>query len=280
MNKQIVSIMLVSLGIFISGCVNKEVNVPVQNTTNIKNSSNQVKDSMDNINSNNSQINESAESRNEANYRLNKSIFNDKNVKIYYPQIIGLGDESKEKAINELIKEGALAYVTNGVDDKLTAEIGCEISLINKDFLSIKYSGVENYAGTVHPNNVFYTTNMDIKNSKILKLDDIALINENLVDAFKKGKYVPYGITDDKKGDKEHEVAIIEYVNNLYDKDLLESLKKADYKGEMGDLPLTSIYLTKDSLGISINVPHVMGDHVEYEIKYESLKNNLSKLLE
>lgn len=272
MDRQLLAIMLVSLGILIAGCDNKEVNVQVPNNTNTQTSSNQVSNSMDKASSSNSNVskeeNKNSQNRNELRYRVNKSIFKDKNVKIYYPQVSGLGDDIREKAINELIKEGALAYVKNGVDERLTAEIGCEISLANKDFISVKYSGVEYYSGAVHPNNIFYTTNIDVKNGKLLKLDDIVVINQKLVDAFKNGKYIPYSATDDPKADKEREAAISEYVNKLDDKGLLESLKKSDYKDEMGNLPLTSSYLTNDAVGISINIPHVMGDHVEYEIKY------------
>lgn len=283
MDKKILGIILVSIGIFIAGCSNKQVNVPVVNNTNSEKSSNQTSNAIDKSSSNNNDTSnigkKNSESRNEEIYRVNKSIFKEKNVKIYYPQIIGLGDESKEKAINELIEKGALAYVSNGVDEKLTAEIGCEISLTDNEFLSIKYSGVEYYAGAVHPNNVFYTTNIDVKNNRILKLDDIVVINQNLVDAFISGKYVPYVLTDDPKLEKEREAAIIEYINKLDDKDLLERLKKADYKDKMGTIPLTSTYLTKDAIGVSINVPHVMGDHVEYEINYDNIKSILNKFL-
>jgi hypothetical protein len=34
-------------------------------------------------------------------------------------------------------------------------------------------------------------------------------------------------------------------------------------------------YFTNDSLGISIGVIHVLGDHAEFEIKYEDIKDNM-----
>lgn len=34
-------------------------------------------------------------------------------------------------------------------------------------------------------------------------------------------------------------------------------------------------YLTADSLGISIGVSHALGDHAEFEIRYEEIKDNI-----
>ena len=34
-------------------------------------------------------------------------------------------------------------------------------------------------------------------------------------------------------------------------------------------------YFTSDSLGISVSVSHAIGDHAEFEIKYQDLKGNI-----
>jgi hypothetical protein len=46
----------------------------------------------------------------------------------------------------------------------------------------------------------------------------------------------------------------------------VQQLQKADATGEV------SSFLTKDALGISVGVGHVMGDHVEFLIKFSALQ--------
>lgn len=195
------------------------------------------------------------------NYQLTKNVYKVKSVTVNYPQIINLGDEDKQKAINEIIKNDALEGFTEGVDDNLTLEINYNIQLETSNLFSIQYYGLSTTKGAAYPTNEFYTTNIDIENGKKLKLADLIKIDDSLVDSFRNGSYVALD-----PNNSEMEAAVNQYVNNISNEDLIKYFNQADSRKIEENPSNTYSYLTKDSIVISINVPHAIGDHAEYKI--------------
>ncbi|ROR23416.1 uncharacterized protein DUF4163 [Mobilisporobacter senegalensis] len=202
----------------------------------------------------------------ENSYEIIEGTYEEKEVKIKYPQVSNLKNNSKQNEINELIKERALKVLNDyeGYTDKLTLDIAYDIKYKDAGLLSVAFMGVGYVEGGAHPSNIFYTANIDMKDGKILKLSDVFKINEKFIQKLKKGKYVPY------ESDLKLENEIIANELNMYSNDnLISYLKKAD---EVKNNELYAFsYFTKDSLGVSINVPYAIGDHMELEIKYKEL---------
>ena len=195
------------------------------------------------------------------NYQLTKNVYKVKNVTVNYPQITNLGDDDKQKAINEIIKNNALEGFIEGVDDNLTLEINYNIPLETSHLLSIQYYGLLTIKGAAYPTNEFYTTNIDMENGKKLKLADIIKIDVNLVHGFRDGSYVSL-----EPGNTEMEAAVNQYINNISNEDLIKYFNQADIRNIEENSSNTYSYLTKDSIVISINVPHALGDHAEYKM--------------
>lgn len=204
-------------------------------------------------------------------YQLTKNTYKTENITVNYPQITNLGDENKQKILNEIIKNDALEGFTEGVDDKLTLEINYKIPLETSNFLSIQYYGLSTVKGAAYPTNQFYTTNIDIKNGKKLKLVDIIKIDDNFVKSFKKGSYMAL-----ESGNSELKAAVNDYVSNINNQDLINYFKQADSRKIEENPSATYSYLTNDSIVISINVPHVLGDHAEYKIDSADIPNNIN----
>ncbi|BCN29186.1 polysaccharide deacetylase family protein [Anaeromicropila herbilytica] len=202
-------------------------------------------------------------------YKISNVVYKNNNIRINYPKITGLKNSKNQSAINNIIKKYALSYHTNK-DSKMSLEVKYKITLSTKSLLSIQYSGEENYPGAAYPTNVFYTTNIDMKNAKAIKLSDMVLINKNFVKALKKGIYVTYSTSD-----KKLQTQMAEYLNNLDDKELIDSIKQSDNMDKNKNTYQTYCYLTKDAIVISLYVPHVMGDHAEYKVMYKSLSSNV-----
>jgi len=136
--------------------------------------------------------------------------------------------------------------------------------------LSIQYYGLSTIKGAAYPTNQFYTTNIDIKNGKKLKLADIIKIDDNFVKSFRNGSYVAL-----EPGNSELKAAVNQYINNISNQDLIKYFKQADSRKIEENPSTTYSYLTNDSIVISINVPHAIGDHVEYKIKSTDIQNNI-----
>jgi hypothetical protein len=193
---------------------------------------------------------------------ISETYDNNKGTKINYPQITDLSDAEKQKELNEIIKDEALKgnNYYKDVDGDVTIDINYKIVCQEPEILSIIYSGVGNVSGAAHPSNLFYTTNLDTINTKILRLNDIVDINDDFVNMFINGKFK--AVNSDYESEYKSEISMVTF------DDWKKRLLTADPLDKMGN---EFSYMTKDSLGISIGVMHALGDHVEFEIKYKDI---------
>lgn len=201
-------------------------------------------------------------------YKVIKLSYSKNNIKIKYPQISGLSDNNKQKRINDTLKNEAFKVLKYYQESEggLQLDIDYEVILKDPNILSIQYSGYGNVDGAAHPNNLFYTTNIDIKTGNRLRLKDIVNIDKVFVRKFLGGEFkalIP------KKS---------EVLKQFSQEFLDESFKEADSLDNIGTDKQSDVfsYFKKDSLGISIGgVGHAIGDHVEFEIKYKDLTDNI-----
>lgn len=216
----------------------------------------------------NNKVNENGTQNNlevspKSSYKIISEIYdNNKGTKINYPQITDLSDAEKQKGLNEIIKNEALKgnNYYKDVDGDVTIDINYKIVCQEPEFLSIIYSGVGNVSGAAHPSNLFYTTNLDIINTKILSLNDIVDIDDDFVNMFTNGKFK--AVNSDYESEYKSEISMVTF------DDWKKRLLTADPSDKMGS---EFSYMTKDSLGISIGVMHALGDHAEFEIKYKDI---------
>lgn len=290
MNKKIIAISLLSLSFFMAGCTsNKDVkstsaNVSIQGNKTPQAQQSNADNTTKNVTTNatssqekvtNNQNTETAQQSNKpaAIYEIVSNVYKKQNIIINYPQIINLGDNNRQSTVNQLIKNDVLSYVNNNIAQDAALELKYSVKLQTSDLLSIKYSGVAMGKGAAHPNNIFYTTNINIKNGTKIRLSDVVKIDENLINAFKKGQYIDL----EAKYTKAEEAEIIRYVNSISNNDLIKYFSGADSADiENINQWSTFSYLTKDSIVISVIVPHALGDHAEVSIEYKNIQSNIN----
>ncbi|MCX7746132.1 MAG: DUF4163 domain-containing protein [Clostridia bacterium] len=200
-------------------------------------------------------------------YKIAKESYEDKKIKINYPQIANSGDSSKEKTVNEVIRNEALKGLNyyKGEENELTLEIDYDIKWKGENLLSIAYSGIGNIQGAAHPNNLFYTTNININKGETVRLKELVNIDESFAEKFIAGKFTALN--------PEQKPALDTFTKD----DLMKEFNKADALDHIGteNHSDTFSYLTKDSLGISIGVAQAAGSHAEFEIKYQDIADNI-----
>lgn len=258
MNKKILVILSILLSVSLSACTSKQADTKtVNNNVSQTNNTSKVASSTQNNNSHNNSENSSV-----ATYQLSEETYKYKDTIIHYPQVTGLADITKQNKINSIIKDDALYHRTNV--DNLGVEIKYTIELKNADILSIKYEGIEYFKGAAHPNDAFYTTNIDIATGSKLRLLDLVNIDNNLVNAYRKGTYINFmGIS---ASDLANEINA-----ERSDTDLIKAFNLAD---ENNTSEVCS-YLTPDYLVISTQEAFAIGSHAEFEIKYKDIQNNI-----
>ena len=82
-------------------------------------------------------------------------------------------------------------------------------------------------------------------------------LNDSFAERIRAGKYKAYRSDLDLKAAG----VLTDVLNGFSNQDLLKSLKQ----------PTAKFYFTKDSLGVSLEVAHVVGDHLEMEMEYKDL---------
>ncbi|WP_127529794.1 polysaccharide deacetylase family protein [Paenibacillus kobensis] len=208
-------------------------------------------------------------------YNITEADYTSGNMSIKYPQITGLDDAGRQNKINELIRNESLKvlhYYTDpgnqGIPDNLDLDITYQIALKDANRLSIQYAGLGDVAGAAHPNNLFYTTNIDLANGTKLRLNDVVVIDEHFIDKLWNGQFTVPEHTAASKSD------IVDALKMWSKSELLQQFNHSDSLDEIGTASQSDIfsYFTKDSVGISIPVSHALGDHAEFEIKYSDLE--------
>jgi len=216
----------------------------------------------------------------DAGYVLTSQTYSASGVQIDYPQISDYGDQAKEAAINNLIKDEALRILEyyQSEEAEYHLEIAFNVTWQSKGLLSVQYTGTGYIAGAAHPNEFFYTTNINMMGGEKIRLADVAFIDEAFVERFREGELV----SGEETVREELKAALQDYLSYVTDDDLIAMFNKADFSGDSGESGATFFmlaesysYFTDDSLGISIAVPYALGDYALYELKYSDIENNI-----
>lgn len=267
MKKLIIFVFLISI-LFI-GC-SSETNTNANNENNSKSTVNQNKNSndkeetvSDKENSNLSHNSNNYNSQNKKTYNYNLSITeynyneNGKSISIKYPQITNSTDTNYSDKINSILKNSALNIIDTYKNiDKYTLTINYNITLENSNILSIQYTGLFTSLESYIPENIFYTTNIDILSKQELTTNDILNIDDNLLNTLKT-KGVIINSTGDLNAAQESELKSLQF------DDFIHNIK--------------GIYFTPSNLVFSIEVLHAIGDHMEIQVPYSNIKTNIKQ---
>ncbi len=192
------------------------------------------------------------------NMRLDSKIYSEGKVDIIYPQIIQLPNESLKESINEKISKQALRRVNEVQNDEkvTTLEIAYDIKRYDNKLLSVLFEGYINSEGAPYPLALAYTLNISMDSGEELELNDYFQINETYVEQYHQNKL---NVLKSFQS---------EAFEGLSDEEILTMFRNAE------------LYLTKDSLGLVVFVPHAVGDYAELEVQYNELKDTIESDIE
>lgn len=251
-------IILLTLLLF-TGCSNKNSVTRLNNTIG---NSNKISNINDRDTSNSTKTTKNTNSNSHIYNVTGKKYFynkNNKRIELKYPQVNNFNNLTLQKQINELIKKKSLeplkSYINN--NENFTITLGYNIHFNNKNLFSITYKGLFSSKNTAYPTNLFQTITIDMLHGKVLTLKDIIDVNQSFLKVLK------------MKG-------II--VNTSLPKELIKAQKIELQDYTINDLANSKLffYLTNNSIVISIQVPHAIGDHLEVEIAYKYISKNIN----
>ncbi|MMZ48939.1 hypothetical protein D1872_106240 [compost metagenome] len=200
-------------------------------------------------------------------YGLIQEKYSKNGIVIKYPQITKLKDIAKQKSLNQILKTDALEGLQNYADSNagVHVEIDYEIKRENERFLSVQYTGIHYVKDAAYPTHMFYTTNLDMKQASRIRLRDLVKVEKPFIELIKSGKIT--AVQPEQQG----------LIGDFTKDDLIQLLTNADVtKGSLAEVEMESFsYLTNDSLGMSVPMAHVVGDHAEYEIRFAQIPENI-----
>ncbi|WP_307351151.1 DUF4163 domain-containing protein [Paenibacillus polymyxa] len=202
-------------------------------------------------------------------YELIQEEYSKNGIVIKYPQIIKLKDIAKQKSLNKILKADALEGLQNYADSNsgVHVEIDYEIKRQSERFLSVQYTGIRYVKDAAYPTHMFYTTNLNMKQVSRIRLRDLVKVEKPFIELIKSGKIT--AVKPEQQG----------LIGDFTKDDLIQLLINADVtKGSLAEVEMESFsYFTNDSLGMSVPMAHVVGDHAEYEIRFAQIPENIRR---
>lgn len=204
----------------------------------------------------------------------------DEEISIRYPQVKGLGDNSKERKINELIKNDILDSTIGSVNpnktkrDLLDLTMDFDIKMDTPEILSVLYSGYSTYyTGDPDIRNWsshgyrFHSITINMITGEKLELSDFVNIDLELINKVKASENVTNRIVEShilsRSGDLKK---IAEYRQQLLQ--VIQSDNDEDLLNELTDRSDITFCVTSDSLIIKFNsdIAHAAGYYALVEI--------------
>jgi hypothetical protein len=207
------------------------------------------------------------EEKNTVPFEIDTAIFKDGELTIHYPQLNKMQDMDLEQQINSLIKEDATLFLKQYQGGDSPLEMNYEVVLPDTDTFSVRYTG--DYNGGMYPTNLLFTTTIDWKNGEKIRLSDKFVIDEGFIEKWQNAPYIDW--ENPKEPNQEKQAAIVEYLNTFDSQTLIDAIRKADHPNPEENPYGVFSYFLDEAVIISIQVPHALGDHAEFELNMNDL---------
>ena len=196
-----------------------------------------------------------------AGYEVTRETYTDRAITIHYPQISKLNDAEKQNRLNQIIVSEVLSILQEYNKDaleKLTVKLDFVIGRQDAELLSARFTGSRYMKDTPYPTALFQSVNLDMKAGSKLRLRDIVQVDDKFVDFVLKSRRISApGVTNERL--------------NLDKNKLIKVFNQADSSVASENPERAFSYFTQDGIGISFNVRHALGDHIEYEFGKEGI---------
>lgn len=184
-------------------------------------------------------------------------------IKLSFPQIKDLKDKSIQNKINKLIKNTVFDDIESNLDPEYHIDYYADYTIqwISNKVLSLSFYGNSDIKEAPHPNNVFYTLNIDMTTGKQITLTNLINVNNNFITLFiNKAKFLANPLSLDSE-------QLANLKNNLFNIEHLQYYftKTSDF------------YFTSTGLVFSIGTDHSIGDYSLFLLNYSDMSNYLNQ---
>ncbi|THE10779.1 hypothetical protein E1I69_17710 [Bacillus timonensis] len=201
-------------------------------------------------------------------FEVDTATYENGQVTIHYPQLTNMQNKDLEQRINTLIKDDAILFLSQYQDSNAPLKMDFEVILPESDTFTVQYTGT--YNGGMYPTHLLFTTNINFKKGEKIRLSNLFVIDETFIEALKNAKYMDW--ENPHEPNKEKQTAIIEYLKTYNNQDLIAAFTKADHPDPNENPYGVFSYIFNHTVVISMQVPHALGDHAEFEVDMGELE--------
>lgn len=198
----------------------------------------------------------SEEQKENSGYEIKSATYREDDKLVFqYPQISGLDDKEKERAINELILADLIeTRITSVLEDdgrgyiqpwdRVIGNLEYEITLQTSDILSVFYEGYTALEASSRFYETSYSITIDLRNVVKLELSDFVEIDDALVEKIKESNIIKNMELENREDSEELYEHLLTILQELENERIINGLKnkEMDY----------GFYLMSDALVISI----------------------------
>lgn len=205
------------------------------------------------------------------------SYYSDASIKIYYPQLVHMENQENQDKINEKLRIAAIRYADgfDSTDQKNALQNDYIIAWKGTRLLSVRFLGFINSSTAAYPSSFSYTINIDLNTGEDVKLTDMFRVDDSFTAVIKEkgnSRYLYFNTNRELKEDTSFQDAEIQ--NTIRDYVFNTDDQAAFATADLEDASIHTYY-TEDSLGISFDTVHAIGDHIQFEVKYSDLYDYL-----
>lgn len=126
--------------------------------------------------------------------------------------------------------------------------ISSRLSFESEELISLVFTGMQNVKSAAHPNEIFFSINVDVQSAERVSIADIYSLDDSLYTFFL--QYV-----NSERISRDELISLNVFEKNIFWEGLAQEPEKGVYS-----------YLTPTHVGISYPVTYALGNHIEAEI--------------
>lgn len=189
-------------------------------------------------------------------YSVQEQVISSDRVSIAYPEFEFENTTLSEEINESILRSVTMIMETTNIDEYEEAEFSYEVYAVNENVISVGFSGFMYETDAAYPINAFFTFNISPETGALIKNTDLITFDNNFVEKLLSMDAV---YENEDMRDIASDLDSEEFIKNI--DNYFADLNSDRY----------SFYFTENSVGVSIPLPHVAGDHTEIEVAYDIL---------
>ena len=183
------------------------------------------------------------------------------NLSVDYPQITNAGHDEENDFLRQTVEEVVQADLS-GQTSAVSANLTGKVTYWDGRILCFVLEGLWNDSSAAHPVSLWTPILMDLESQTLVSLADLMPVDEEFIASFRQayGEQVVSGLEEKLQTDLSQEA---ESLQQLFDQTTDDAIRSALSQTALDSDGSFQGFFTDTGMGVSVALPHALGDHFE-----------------